>query len=134
MVRSHIGLAYFFPRRAFADFFGMERWPPKPRPPLEDDIHAIDFSSESSYDQTEWAKCLDHMNTHLFHLNYARVLRTPPSGFDSANTIRQIHPEFVSNWAKFIGGLRGDFPRLFREQIDARARQPENRGLPFCSG
>ena len=29
-VRSHIALVYFLPRRAFADFFGTERWPSAP--------------------------------------------------------------------------------------------------------
>jgi len=113
MARSHFAFSYFFPRRAFSDFFSGGR-------KYADDVLALDFSDFpcDQYARSKWEKWRTHMNTHLFHISYLRsegkVL------FDPATVVRELHAEFEENWSDFIRELRDEFRDPFPKEIDRR--------------
>jgi len=127
IVRSHLAFSYFLPYRAFADFFSNKRWQPDDLNTGDVDVHAVDFSEHSGYETTQWDNWLPHMNTHLFHINYFRTRSTRQ--FDASPVINAIHTEFESNWKGFIDGLRGDFPKLFKTEMDRRNQGPHFKML-----
>jgi hypothetical protein len=121
IVRSHLAFSYLLPYRAFADFFSTRRYFPDDLTKGDIDIHAVDYSDHVSYDRTQWNAWQPHMNTHLFHINYFRARSV--TTFDSESVINSLHPEFEANWKNFIGRLRGDFPRIFKEHMDGKRKE-----------
>ena len=123
IIRSHIAFSYFLPHRAFAGFFSGQRFVPNKHLTSTDvDIQAIDFSNHSPYSDVAWQKYQEHMNTHLFHLNYFRTdSRAHP--FDPYPVVMTLFAEFQSNWRNFIDGLRGNYPEKFRRHIDSKGKE-----------
>jgi len=124
LVRSHMAFSYFLPHRAFTDFFMKEtRWEPKDWTSGDHDVLAVDYSDypRGSYKHKEWDEWCEHMNTHLFHINYHRG--KAKKKFDAQPVVKQLFPEFEENWRHFVGSLRGDFPNLFRQAINRRRHE-----------
>jgi hypothetical protein len=114
-LNSHVQYSFILQYRKFADFFSSRRR--RYRHKKGDiDILAKDFvSGKMHYQLPEWKKWEDHMNAHIFHLNYLRTRNSRPwTGYEENP---KMLDEFRAAWRLFFDNLPEPYREEFKKQV-----------------
>ncbi len=121
-LNSHLLYSFIFHYRKFADFFSNrhQKVPRKAKRRKRDvDMLARDFAgSKTQCKLPEWKKWEDHMNAHLFHLNYLRTRNSRPwTGYTEVPTMFE---EFERAWKVFFDSLPPPHRAEFKEEMELK--------------
>ena len=130
-LNSHVQYSFILQYRKFADFFSNKRRKGNAKKG-DKAMLAKDFvSSKIRYKLSEWKKWDDHMNGHIFHINYFRTRNTRPWEGHKENP--KMLEEFRVAWKLFFDSLPASRKAEFREEVDLK-RAGEFVNLDLYSG